>query len=129
MKLGNSRVLLLGFTIAVMLCQNIALGMCHQSNKIFLDNCPCAEGEQSCPCQCPLDCTTFLELELDSYAKSEDFAGERKVEIAAPSSAWEWVDCCEDGHDSRSLSPVDSSNRSPSVYGRTMLSRYCVARV
>ena len=129
MNLVTNRVLLLGFAITVMVGQNLALGMCHQSKTIFLDNCPCTTQEEECPCQCPVGCTTFLELELDNYAKSEDFGGGKKVEIAV---SFEFSVPTGFGKTLFERPVSDSTDFfNPLIFpdGRTMLSRYCVARI
>ena len=129
MEKGNSRIVLVGFAAVVMLFQNLGLGFCHQSQTIFLETCPCAQGEDHCPSQCPDGCATFLELDLDSYAKSEELTFSGKINLAIPFELRGFVDSGKALFERQVLYFLDFPDPPVSYYGRSMLYRYCVALI
>ena len=129
MEIGISRIVLVGFAAVVMLCQDLALGLCHQSNTIFLETCPCSQEDDCCPSQCPEGCTTFLDLELDSYAKSENVNLSGKIELPMVPELRMTVVRGKTLIERQVLCFLDSPDPPGSPYGRSMLCRYCVARI
>ena len=129
MEIGIGRIFLVGFATLVLMCQDIALGFCHQSQTIFLETCPCSQGDERCPCQGPDGCATFLDLELDSFAKAETASFIERIE---PAISFVWLSVIGFGPEDsagESFEFADDPDPPLALYGRTMLCRYCVARI
>ena len=132
MDFKYSKLVLCGFTVLVFFAQNACLGFCSHHQAVFVGECPCVSAaDDCCPCEKETGgCVHFLHLDLDDYNQS----GKAALELQGYAK-----DPLSNGSSQREVStfPSPPDRISPlfprhgnmsGIWGRSLLSRYCVAR-